>query len=94
MNYLPKPYLNINFKPIINNNYVNWIYNTNDNFKKMLKEIEKGIITNQLQEYFFILFNGHIIKDYPVGFDNEKIYLKNNIIKLAEIQKIRLISTI
>lgn len=90
MNYLPKPYLNINFKPLINNNYVNWIYNTKDNLKIMLKEIEKGIITNQLQEYFFILFNGNIIKDYPVGFDNEKIYLKNNIIKLSEIQKIRL----
>lgn len=90
MNYLPKPYLNINFKPVINNNYANWIYNTKDNLKIMLKEIEKGIITNQLQEYFFILFNGNIIKDYPVGFDNEKIYLKNNIIKLSEIQKIRL----
>lgn len=90
MNEIPYPFLNINFKPIINDYHNKAIYNSKDNFKKMLVLIENTIINNNKDYFVFYLYNNNKIKAIPVAIDSNYIYLESKkLIKLAEIQKIR-----
>lgn len=89
MNYIPLPLLNITFKPLINNNYAKYLYNSKDNLNEKIKELEKSIIYNQNEEFIFTLYNNKTIIDYPIGIDQFNIYLLRNKIKISEIKKIR-----
>lgn len=90
MNKIPYPFLNIKFKPVINDYHNKAIYNSKDNFKKMLAVIENTIISNNEIYFTFYLYNNSKIKAIPTAIDSNYLYLKSkNPIKLAEIQKIR-----
>ncbi len=90
MNKIPIPFLKINFKPIINNDDVSYLYNSKDNLKEHLKMIEKSIINNLRCCYKIYFFNQIKIVGIPIGIDDEYLYLENNIsIKIMNIQKIR-----